>query len=298
MFYFEDGNVHFRIKNTVYKLYRSRLIQKSPVLRTMLSLPTTAHLAESASGQDLEDGSSDERAFRLDRWGRQVTTTEFDHLLSFIHPDYDPHTPVSLTRLVDALKQSHYFDIIDIKEMVTLQLNGRPDLKPALRLFLARTCLIYDWIEPAIRQILQDPFDTLTFGDVELIGLPALHPIECARAQILRHRGRCAVVAPRPMHSPIWCLPDRSRCEDAWLDAWWGGFNRQGIALALLHPDHPVPGSTIIQRLPQLDTGAMSERCRELTLQELCGTEDQRSKLLKEEDIIEATVVKVRKTML
>ncbi|GBE84084.1 hypothetical protein SCP_0600620 [Sparassis crispa] len=167
--------------------------------------------------------------------------------------------------LVDVVRHSAFFQMDQIQRVAQQALDQHPDFPAPLRLHLARTCFIPEWILPATRQLVTMAFTDLTRDNAELIGINAFYLVVHARARIDHLRRTCALRPPNPVHHTTWCKGEGS-CERAWKDAWFGAWDRPSIATLLIHPDRYVSGSNILTKLEYMNTGDMDISCHNLSV--------------------------------
>jgi hypothetical protein len=150
-----------------------------------------------------------------------------------------------------------------------------------LRFRLARTYSILDWIEPAVRQLLE--WDTIAFDlqHVEDIGNAAFYHIMMAKAKLHRLRVGMAFKCP-PLERDPSC---RRSCTAAWEKEWWNG-----LAKHILHPVWTMTGYMIRQQLDVTEIEGVCDRCQKLTVQALTD----RGIFTKDQEILEEAIREVK----
>jgi hypothetical protein len=200
--------------------------------------------------------------------------------------------PPSLERLAAILKLATFYQIEDGRDFAISTLHMRTDLHPAMRLYLARSYHVAEWIHPRFKQLISTPTLSLTDDDIKYIGLETFITLTRTKTQIDLHRLECALKAP-PVSHAIDCLDDQD-CEKAWQSAWWGEPGRPGVAIALIHPHHPVSGENILKKLTTLKVSwNMDDNCRDLTVSKVHGSHRVQSPLLLENEYVDEAVVKL-----
>jgi hypothetical protein len=117
-------------------------------------------------------------------------------------------------------------------------------LSPALRLSLALSFRISNWIDPAFAELMATPLSSLTLEDFVLLGPPITHLIITTQASIRAHR---LLVAYNPFKPPNYdptCKKPIVGCQCNWEAAWW-----DGLAQHYLHPDFPASPQDIVTKL-------------------------------------------------
>ncbi|EPQ50061.1 hypothetical protein GLOTRDRAFT_134295 [Gloeophyllum trabeum ATCC 11539] len=267
-YYYADGQIVFQCEGYLYRLYKGILMQKSKLFKAMLSLPqphwqgggdTTAGSTKAAL-----DGATDETAINL---SESHTSTEWDHLLSFLFPVWTgEERPVDT--LIDILNLGSFYEVEEAREFAIQTLSVRQDFRPALRLNAARRNRILTWVEPAMRQLFQASLADLSDSDAKLIGPETLLDVACTKAKIETHRKRLALFPPKVVHSAYLC-DDKEGCTHAWNTAWWGQYDRPGVAKAILQLQKPLPGREVVERVQAINVEGMTFSCKRQTLENL-----------------------------
>jgi hypothetical protein len=139
-----------------------------------------------------------------------------------------------------------------------------------MRLYLARSYHVVDWICPGFRELVATPTLSLTDGDIQHLGTATLVLLVRTKSRIDLHRRACAVRAPPVTHGDG-CY-DAEDCEKEWQNAWWGEQGRPGVAIALIHPYLALPAAEIAQKLDTLQVGwKMDDVCRDMTIDAVRG---------------------------
>lgn len=195
------------------------------------------------------------------------------------------------------LRLGVYYDCEDARKYGITKLNAMPSwgFPPALRLNLARTCFVHEWVSPAVHQLLLPQRDPFTPEEVVLLS-NHIHELSQAREEIRTHRLHMAMVIPSPQHD-IGCI-DLEECNRAWKQAWWGEWDRPGVMYALLHPDREMPGGLVLEKLQAMPLKGMDPYCRTMTLGMFDDTMSKRSPLRREEDIMDRVASDILKSLL
>jgi hypothetical protein len=185
------------------------------------------------------------------------------------------------------LKLATFYEIEDGRDYAISTLHGRPDLRPAMRLYLAQNYLVTDWICPGFQQLVATPTLSLTDNDIEHIGSATFIVLVRTKARIDLHRRACAVRAPPVTHGDG-CY-DEEECEKEWQNAWWGEQGRPGVAITLVHPNLALPAKDIARKLDTLKLGwKMDDSCRDLTVEKVRGVNLKGPLMLEDEYVEEA----------
>jgi hypothetical protein len=165
---------------------------------------------------------------------------------------------------------------------------------PLLRLHLARSYGVRQWLEPAFRQLINIPLLSFSENEIAQLGLQVFALLARTHNRIVLHRQTCAVIAPPVIHDSG-CL-DTEDCAKAWAHAWWGEAARPGVAIALIHPDRRISARDILTKLKNIRPGwQMDDLCLELTIHKIEGTPNVPSRLLLEETFIKEAIEEMSK---
>lgn len=177
---------------------------------------------------------------------------------------------------------SSYFDIADGVQYVIQALEFRSNFSAVQRFKLARTYNIHQWVEPAIRDLLEWDTIALTLADVFDIGPEAFHQIIQAKSKIQRLRIGMAYKPPELVKGPR-C---QAACEYAWRREWWNE-----IARYILHPQWMATGSAIKQHIKLTDIPGVCQSCRDTTVEAM----ELKGAFEKDTEIVEGVVMEVKK---
>ena len=186
---------------------------------------------------------------------------------------------------------SHFYDASFAWEYAIEHLDGRPDFLPMSHLYCARQFDVDDWVTKGMEQILCGSLLQLNATDVLLLGPATMLLIYQTREKMNHHRHGCALVCPPVTHDIDSCIAIQ-RCESGWGRAWWGEYNRPGVASMLLQPR--VPMKAIVDGLDRLDAGLMTHICKQLTVSKLQASVADGGKLRIEEEYIQEAVMAFR----
>ena len=148
---------------------------------------------------------------------------------------------------------------MEIARSYSIQVLGMPSmgLSPALKLSLAISFRIHDWIEPAFKELISIPSHLISLEDYVLLGPPIGYLITATQSAIRSHR---LVVAYNPMkppsHDPS-CKKPMVGCQCNWEAAWW-----DGLARHYLHPDFPASPQEILSKLETTPIIGVTTACR------------------------------------
>jgi len=131
-------------------------------------------------------------------------------------------------------------------------------LSPALRLFLALSFRIRDWVEPAFKEfIATPPGNLISLDDFTLLGLALCHLIVATQAAIHSHHLLVAYNPLKPSSHDPTCKKPLLSCQSNWELAWW-----DGLACHYLHPDFPASPQDIISKLENTPIVGVTMACR------------------------------------
>ncbi|KAJ4487038.1 hypothetical protein C8J55DRAFT_487231 [Lentinula edodes] len=113
-FYFADGNVVFRVENTLYRIHRYFFQRDSPVFEVMFSLPTPT--GERPEGED------EDKPIQLGG----IECRDFDRLLSLMYPkDFTNSYEFStLEEWISVLKLTTHWEFSSIRNLAIKQLSS------------------------------------------------------------------------------------------------------------------------------------------------------------------------------
>jgi hypothetical protein len=198
----------------------------------------------------------------------------------------------SLERLAAILKLATFYQIEDGRDFAISTLHTCTDLQPAMRLYLARSYHVAEWIHTGFKQLVSTPTLSLTDSDIEYIGHETFVTLMRTKSRIDLHCRACAVKAP-PVSHAVECL-DEDDCEKAWQSAWWGEPSRPGVAIALIHPYNSISGKEVLNKLLTLKVPwNMDDVCRDLTVSKVHGSHHVQSPLLLEEEYVDDAVAEL-----
>lgn len=127
------------------------------------------------------------------------------------------------------------------------------DFTPFLQLQLAREFQIKEWVEPAFRNLINQPLETISPRQATQMGDVPYYVLSQTKQLIDSHLRNIAFTPP-PVESFI--CSTLGRCEQAWNTAWWGGFAKH-----ILHPDNPLSGPDAMWVLNDAQIPGMCEHC-------------------------------------
>ena len=117
-------------------------------------------------------------------------------------------------------------------------------LSPALRLSLAISFRIKDWMEPAFNELLTIPAHAMSPDDFQLLTGPLLYLIMSTQSANCAHRLLVVYNPLKPPSHNLSCEKPVVGCQCHWEAAWW-----DGLARHYLHPDFPSSPQDIISKL-------------------------------------------------
>ncbi|KAF9562970.1 hypothetical protein CPC08DRAFT_345049 [Agrocybe pediades] len=179
-FYFNDGNVMFLVKRTLFKVHRYFFERDSPIFASMFSLPPPVPVEDRDSPPFVE-GDSDEHPILLEG----VCPQQFEQILSILYPsDFSSPDPQCIEEWTSVLNLATRWDFSSIRalaiEKLATELTGR---SPALKLAIAKQHDIEHWLVPAYTAlcIRNDPLD---INEGRMLGLDDVISIENIRQSV------------------------------------------------------------------------------------------------------------------
>lgn len=133
------------------------------------------------------------------------------------------------------------------------------NLHPARRLELSRMFQIHDWVEAAVKSLLETPFRKLDTECVNQIGFNT-YVMLCKTKEALEYERKLTAHHSPPMAfvEPYGCRSHK-KCEKSWREIWW-----KRVGKKLLHPDNPLRYSKGMEFMGSMDWGAeISSCCKE-----------------------------------
>ncbi|KAJ7757363.1 hypothetical protein DFH07DRAFT_958724 [Mycena maculata] len=290
--YFDDGSLTLKASDgTLYNVYRHHLIMQSDFFNGMLTLPIPNHPTVPLTGSTKDflekaraagvDGTSDETAVSLPE---KFTAMECERFLEFIFNTrgWTAKTP-PLEDLCAVLKTCHFFAVEAGIDYAIHHLQDHAKLDAALRFKLGCDYHLPDWIKQAFDELMTVSIDKLTPEDENLLGWAAYRALARAQAEVWDHRATLAVCPPDVLHSN-WCN-NPGYCTSEWEKSW---VSLSGVLGALIKEE--LPGSEIHDKLETYSGGGMTRDCHRRTCNSLKETAEAKSRLKKEEDIIDNAV--------
>jgi len=173
-FFLEDGNIIFRVEDTLFNVHRYFFLRDSPIFRDMLSLPPAAGTIE---------GTSIDSPIVLE----QVKTSDFIHLLwMFYNPTYTDHSAtVESWCAILALADKWEMDTI---RKVAFQELGKLPMDPMDKIVLGeRYEMGREWASDAYLKICTRE-EPLTFEEGSRISFNLFTLIAAARERVILQR--------------------------------------------------------------------------------------------------------------
>ncbi|EPQ55755.1 hypothetical protein GLOTRDRAFT_93318 [Gloeophyllum trabeum ATCC 11539] len=209
-----------------------------------------------------QEGKSDDHPMVLPEG---VSEPEMDSLLDYM---FKAAYQEYLRRHDDGVKQEDLIAILKLSTMWEIQ-DGReyairrlPELirgNAPLQFYLARTYDIVDWVEPAFRELLNTPIQTITKEMAHEIGPEAFYVLTHTSAQISEHRLLLAFFPSDPVINPV--CPTPALCASSWTKQWW-----HGLAKHLLHPDSTLTGGQVLGLLEAARIPGMCIGCQKVNI--------------------------------
>ncbi|KAJ7137895.1 hypothetical protein C8R44DRAFT_728089 [Mycena epipterygia] len=195
-----------------------------------------------------------------------VTREEFDDLLGgfLYHPEYKI--------IADTDKERVYTNLLKLSDKFIMKAGKRYAIKnlediylpPARRLELAGKFGIPQWVEPAVKYILNHKLTELTAEDLALIGLGVYAILVKGKEFMDVEIRRTASRAPSMIQDPSWNCPDHKSCDTTWKRLW-----RKEIGWKLLHPTFPMKPDEILWTVQKFRDAGLYEKCRDDVIREI-----------------------------
>lgn len=194
------------------------------------------------------------------------------------------------------MRLSHFFDVPSGTAFTTHHLSGHKSLTASMRLYLAVTYDVDDWVAIAFKELMKKSILDITENDEQLLGRFAYRLLIRTHAQVQQHRTNLAFRAPAVTHASH-CSDayQHRRCAQLWEEAWFGKKGTPGMVAALL--DQCLPGAALYAVLDKFQVPGMYEACRMLTLTSLQDTAEKTSPMKKEDVLISAAIQKIKALM-
>ncbi|KAJ3796000.1 hypothetical protein GGU11DRAFT_173187 [Lentinula aff. detonsa] len=169
-FYFSDGNVVFRIEDTLYRIHRYFFQRDSLVFEAMFSLPVPVG--------ERPEGEAEDRPIRLDG----VECRDFDHLLSLMYPkDFGSYELSTIEDWKSVLKLATQWDFDSMRKLAIKHLAliaSSADLVILGHQYDVTQWLLPRYIELCVRD------ETLTLEEGRKLGVDTVVTINQIRNQI------------------------------------------------------------------------------------------------------------------
>ncbi|KAJ7072853.1 hypothetical protein C8F01DRAFT_263223 [Mycena amicta] len=173
-FYFPDGNVVFRVQDTLYRVHRYFFERDSVVFSSMFSLPPV-------SGQRPE-GETPENPILLEG----LPTLEFDRFLAVLYPlNFVTRDTPSAIEWTSVLSLATRWDFASLRALAITHLATLTS-SPAERIALARAYDVQAWLGPAYTTLCTRT-DPLSLAEGRCLGLE-----DTVRVGQVRHAVRYA----------------------------------------------------------------------------------------------------------
>ncbi|TDL14640.1 hypothetical protein BD410DRAFT_809567 [Rickenella mellea] len=218
LFFFPDAGDYIKVENVIYCIHQGILRAKSVVFNELFE----------TGGEGVSDGKMFQKPIFLP----QVTSKEFDNLLTYIYNRWTP-PPYKPQDLVDVLRLSALWEIENGTHWAIYHIETLPKgaISAAHRLCLSRQYQIHQWIGPAFRELVKIPLTYLSAEDEAMIGWRTYQVLAKLREALEVERKRAAF-APPPIQTPSFMCNDHTKCVQAWKEEWW-----KKVGKKMLHPD-------------------------------------------------------------
>ncbi|KAF7289297.1 BTB domain-containing protein [Mycena indigotica] len=159
-FYFRDGNVIFKVEDTLYRVHRYFFDRDSVIFSSMFTLPPGA-------GQRPE-GETPESPILLEG----VKKLDFDRFLTILYPSNfltrDTHSAIEWTSVLSLATR---WDFVSLRTLAITKLAAlTSSISPAERIAIARAYDIQEWLAPAFFTLCTRA-EALTLAEGRCLGL-------------------------------------------------------------------------------------------------------------------------------
>ncbi|KAJ7613811.1 hypothetical protein DFH06DRAFT_1146559 [Mycena polygramma] len=252
-YYFFDGSIVIRVEKVLYKIQKGFLVRVSDVMQQLLSIPDGKPEGETREG-------TDDYPFFIDG----ITSQEFDDFLGGFA--YRLAIPSNWNEVAADDKERVYTNLLKLSDMWEIEAGKACAIKnlediylpPSRRLQLACRYKIPQWIEPAVRWILNHPLKELTLDDLTRMGLEVFGILVKGKEHMDVEIRRTANVAPRMIEDPSWECDQHKSCAKVWKRLW-----RKEIGWLMLHPTIPMKPSEVLWTVKKFSHPGLSPRCLE-----------------------------------
>jgi hypothetical protein len=202
----------------------------------------------------------------------------------------------SLEELIAVLRLSHFFDVQCGTSYAVHHLSTHTALTASMRLYLAMTYDVDQWVAIAFYDLMKKSILTITENDERLLGRVGYRLLVRTHARVEEHRTNLAFCAPVVSHGPN-CAGEYTQreCTRMWEEAWFGRNGTPGMVAALL--DARLPGAALYATVDQFQVAGMSNGCRRQTLATLEDTAEKQSSLKQEDVIIGEAITALKASM-
>ncbi|KAJ7496441.1 hypothetical protein FB451DRAFT_1385846 [Mycena latifolia] len=253
-YWYSDGSIVVRVDNsTIYKIHVSMLEKLSEVMKSILSIPDGKVPTDpTREGTELYPLLiPDTTVVEFDDFLQWLYRAEWEALAS--HPEDRERICTHLLKLADKWE-------IEVGKQYAITALQNMALSPSRRLHLAGRFTITDWVEPAVREILDKKLTDLTENDVAAIGLTVYSKFVKAKEMLDAEIRRTALVAPAMGKDPAWECHNHPSCLAVWPKLWFDKIGKK-----LLHPTTPIKLNQIraeVQKDETLNHPGLSDNCR------------------------------------
>lgn len=192
-------------------------------------------------------------------------TRNFDLNMSYYSRWTPPPHPEKA--YINLLKLCQLWQIDEGTAFAIHHLEKEP-MAAARRLQLARLFSIFDWVRPALKElILWDIFLSLSDEQLEQVSLKVYSVITKARAAVEHERRLVAAVPPPMRFEVVWeCRVHDTLCSNV-----WKGFWMKKVAKRLLHPSQPLAFDEIGEFVSKNDNDLtkMTPRCKDAMVEQM-----------------------------
>ncbi|KAJ7872821.1 hypothetical protein B0H14DRAFT_3438659 [Mycena olivaceomarginata] len=259
-FWYSDAQMVIRVDTVLYKIHIGILLQISEVMNAIFTIP---------DGKALDDPTR-EGTEQLPVLLSGITTEEFDDFLGgFVYP-------MQRSNISDENKERVFTNLLKLSDLYIIE-AGKAHAKknlddiylsPARRLELACRYGIDDWVEPAVKWILNHPFKDLTPDDLSRIGLQVFAILVKGKEHMDVEIKRTASIAPAMIEDPSWECQNHKSCAKVWKRSW-----RDHIGRRLLHPTFPIRPQEILWHVQKFEShSGLNPRVVEATAREILKT--------------------------
>ncbi|KAJ7149102.1 hypothetical protein C8R46DRAFT_1044373 [Mycena filopes] len=238
---------------TIYKIHLSMLTRLSEVMGSILSIPQAKALNDPT-----REGTENYPLFLPG-----TSVEEFNDFLYWLYrAEWEPFggDNNAKERICTHLLKVSDMWAIRAGKVYAISVLEKMDLPASRRLELAGKFTIADWVQPAVKKILNQNLSTLNDNDICAMGWKVYSILVKAKEALDAETRRTAFVPPAMSKDPAWECKEHSSCLSVWPKLWFDKIGRE-----LLHADRAIQLNQIAGKVVKDDAfkhPRLSESCR------------------------------------